>query len=64
MNKHESKFFFSTEEFMVRNEAIWKTDEDVAKAFSPIQLKLPLINIYHQVQKKNGNNASDYKIGL
>lgn len=56
MNKQETNkmknSFFSMEEVLSGNEAIWETDEDVANAFSILQLKLPLINKYHKAQKK------------
>lgn len=64
MNTHESnkmKSFIDTEEVMIRHETIWKADEDVANAFSAIQLKLPFVSQYHQAQKKNGDTATVVK---
>ena len=67
MNKHETNkmnSFIDTEEVMVRNEAIWKEDEDVANTFGSIRLKLPTVNQFHQAQNKNGNTATVVKSSI
>jgi hypothetical protein len=67
MNKYESNkmnSFFNAEEMMVRNESVWKADQNVENIFKLIQLKLPDVNKFHQAQKKNGNTASVVKSGL
>lgn len=56
--------FLSTEEILVRNEAIWKSDDMVKNVFESIRTMFPLVNKYHEIQNKKENSGTIIKTAI